>query len=258
MRCDGPVATVTLHRPEKRNALNGAVRRGLAEAVAVLVDDAAVRVVVLDGAGPVFSAGADLGDRESDGRPLAAAPGGWTQRRRGGDQWSRLLDAWEALPQVTVARVQGAAVGGGCLLAAMCDLRVVADDAFFSIPEVAIGIPLPWGGIPRLIREVGMARAREMVMTGRRIGGAEAAAWGLAHRCVPAAELDAAVEALVAELRAMPAGPLAMTKAAFAAAARVQPEMALAWPDPDVSAWASGDPETAAAAVAYRRRHLGR
>ena len=96
-----------------------------------------------------------------------------------------------------------------------------------------------------------------MVMTGRRIGGDEALCWGLAHRSVDPDTLDAETTLLVDELLSMPPGPLAMTKAAFAAIGRAEPGMAIAWSDPDVSAWAASDAESAAAAAAYRQRHLG-
>ena len=144
----GAVCTVTINRPAKLNALNGAVRAGLAAEAAVLADDTDTRVVALEGAGRAFSAGADLRGG-GDGGGLKPASSEWLVRRRPGSEWTRLLDVWEALPQVTVAKVRGPAIGGGCLLAASCDFRVAATDAFFSIPEVALGLPLPWGGVPR-------------------------------------------------------------------------------------------------------------
>jgi enoyl-CoA hydratase/carnithine racemase len=147
----------------------------------------------------------------------------------------------ERLPQATVARLHGHVIGGAFLLAAACDLRVASDDVSLSIPELAIGIPLTWAGLPRLVREIGLPRTRELVMTGRRIGGAEAQQWGLVHRLVAAHELDAAVDDLVAELLAQPAVPLAMTVDALRALGRAISGPETAWADPDLLRWSLQD-----------------
>jgi enoyl-CoA hydratase/carnithine racemase len=235
----GAVRRIELCRPARRNALDDATRQALAAQAEALAEDREVRVVVLSGAGTGFSAGADLRER----LPLEPT---WAGRRRAAGAWQRLLDAWEALPQVTVAAIHGHAIGGACLLVAACDLRVATDDAWFRIPELALGIPLTWGGLPRLEREVGLPRARDLVLTGRAIGAAEAASWGLVQRVVPREGLQAAVDDLVATLLAQPAAPLAMTKDALAATARRRTSGA--WSDPDLLAWslregARADPE---------------
>jgi methylglutaconyl-CoA hydratase len=229
VRVDGAVCHVELHRPEVRNALNEEVRAGLAAVAAEVADNPAVRVVALRGAGPAFSAGADLRERP------APAPT-WEARRRRAGAWQRVLDAWEALPQVTVAGVHGYAVGGACLLAAACDLRVAEEGAWFQIPELAIGIPLTWAGLPRLAREIGLSRVRDLVLTGRRVPASEAHAWGLVQRLAPAGGLDETFEAVVAELLAAPAAPVAMTKEALTALGRGGPAAA-AWADADLLAW---------------------
>src|SRR5207237_279332 len=149
--------------------------RSLSGKTAAEADDDDCRVVVLAGEGRHFSAGADL--RDPEGR----MPSTWSGRRRAAGAWPRLLDDLEALPQPTVARLHGAVVGGAGLIAVACDFRVAAPDLAFSIPEVALGIPLTWAGIPRLVREIGLPRAREVVMTGRVVGADDALAWGLVH-----------------------------------------------------------------------------
>src|SRR5260370_29615627 len=146
------IRTITLDRPDRLNALGPQVREALENAVADTADGEA-RIVVFQGAGRCFSAGADLKDPEPE-QPS------WQRRRRAAGRWGRLLDSIEALPQVTVASLHGHVIGGALLLAVSCDLRVAAADVRLSIPELALGIPLTWGGVPRLVREIGMpARA---------------------------------------------------------------------------------------------------
>lgn len=227
---DGVVARLVLDRAAKLNALNDELRRDLQAAVDALGERGDIRVVVVSGEGRAFSAGADLNDRVPSEPDLLV-------RRRSSGAWQRLLEDIERLPQVTVARLHGYVIGGAFLLAASCDLRVASDDVVLSIPELAIGIPLTWAGLPRLVREIGLPRTRELVMTGRRIGGDEAERWGLVHRLVPAESLDAAVDGLVAELVAQPAAPLAMTVDALRAIGRATSAPDVSWADPDLLRW---------------------
>ena len=243
----GEVRTITLDRPERLNALGAEVLASLEEVVRETATSSS-RVVVVNGAGRVFSAGADL----KDARP---APESWQAGRRESGRWGRLLDAVEALPQVTVASVHGAVIGGAVLLAAACDFRVATGDAFFQIPELAIGIPLTWAGNPRLVREIGLPHARDMVMTGRRVSAQEAERWGLVHRLVD--DLDAGTRELVDALLAMPEAPLGMTKEAFRALGRTLVSHEAAWADPDLLAAARNERESAEAAQAYVERTLG-
>ena len=230
----GAVATLTLDRPEKLNALSDELRAALQTAVDDLAERHDIRVVVVAGAGRSFSAGADLADRvEVADDPLA--------RRRASGRWHRLLDDLERLPQVTVARLHGHVIGGAALLAVACDLRVAADDLAYSIPEVAIGIPLTWAGLPRLAREIGLPRTRELVMTGRRIGAEEALGWGLVHRVVGSDALDAAVDELVSTLLAQPPTALAMTVDGLRALGRATSAADVSWADPDLLRWSLRD-----------------
>jgi enoyl-CoA hydratase/carnithine racemase len=225
---EGPVRTITLHRPDKLNALDEHVRLGLAAAVRSTAEQPDVRAVVLRGAGRSFSAGADLRD------PRGALVGESAGRRRLAGAWGRLLDELEALPQPTVAVLHGHVIGGAALLALGCDLRIGDETTAWSIPEVRLGLPLTWAGIPRLARDVGLSRARELVMTGRVVSADEAEALGLLHRVVAADELDRAASALVDQLVAADPGALASTKAAFAALGRQLGGRDLFWADPEV------------------------
>jgi enoyl-CoA hydratase/carnithine racemase len=250
---DGPVATLLLDRPEVLNALDDGVRRALDAALVELEERDDVRVILLRGAGTSFSAGADL---KSTAYPRLE--GSWTQRRRATGTWQRLLERLDRTPQVTVAALRGHVIGGAALLAAACDLRVAADDTVLRIPELAIGIPLTWTGIPLLVREVGLPLARDWVMTCRAVTSDELLRSGYAQRVVPVAQHDDAVARCVAELVALPAGPLAMTKAMTSALSRTHPAMAAGWADADLQLWAFGEPEGRDAARAYLDRQRSR
>lgn len=243
----GEVVRLTLNRPSKLNALSDEVRKSLTSAFTDLAERPEVKVVLLAGAGRSFSAGVDL---------AGAAPAAetWAERRHRAGAWQRLLDLIESVPPVTVARLHGHVVGGAALLAASCDLRIAADDLKMSIPEVALGIPLTWAGLPRLAREIGLPLTRDIVMTGRVMGAEEARRCGYAQRVVPVAELDAATEALVAELVAMPAAPLQMTRAGLRAIGKASGADSAAWADPDLIYWAGIEPEGGQARLDYMRK----
>lgn len=247
----GEVCRIRLNRPEKLNALNDDVRRGLAKAFDDLADDVSVRVVVLSGEGRSFSAGADL----ASGAIAAESGASWSARRHTFGGWQRLLERMESVPQVTVAQLHGHCIGGAALLAAACDLRIAADDLSMRIPELAIGIPLTWAGVPRLVREIGLPMARDLVMTGRTLDAAGALACGFVQRVVPAAELETATAGLVKELLDMPAGPLAITRSMFAALGRKRLGSA-GWADADLLAWSGREPEAKDAAASYVERRL--
>ncbi len=241
----GGVSHVWLDRPEKLNALNRAVLDGLSAVVDELSDDLSVRVVVLRGEGRAFSAGADLSAVTGAG----AGNRSWAQRRHASGRWQRLLDRFEALPQVTVAALHGHCIGGAVLLASACDLRIGDETLELRIPELAIGIPLTWGGVPRLVREIGLPLTRDLVMTGRTMDADEALRCGLIQRLEP---LDAGLETIVGELLAMPDAPLQMTKAMTAAISRAQMGSA-AWADADLLSWSGGEQEGIDAAARYLR-----
>lgn len=220
----GPVASITLNRPEVRNAQTPAMWRALAELGASLPEE--TRVVVVRGAGPSFSAGldrtmldptADAGDVETVAGLLALDDA----------EISATIDAYQQGftflrdPRfVSIAAVQGYAVGAGFQLALACDLRVVADDAQFAMLESSLGLVPDLTGTKPLVESVGYARALEICVTARMVGAAEAVAIGLALTAVPAAELDATVADLAGALTAAVPGVVSETKTLLAGAAQ--------------------------------------
>ncbi len=216
---DGAIATVTLNRPDRRNSLSDPMLTELAAAFAELRDDAATRVVIVTGAPPVFSAGADAGLKSSMSAEerRAAFARSKNQFRRLFERATTLL---ESLEQATIAMINGHAVGGGWGLTLACDFRWASADAQLWIPEVDLGVPLGVASTTRFVRLVGPARAKEIIMEGRRYSAAEAQALGLVHRVVPGAALASEVRAYAASLATKPFKPLAEVKARINAIAR--------------------------------------
>ncbi len=244
---DGARGSITLNRPDKLNPLSTQTLNELAAAARWFDGQPEVKVVVIAGSGRAFSAGADLaaftGPAEGAGAMREAADAG-----------RRMADAIEAMRAVTIARLHGHCVGGGLVLAAACDLRVAADTTRFCIPEVDLGIPLAWGGIPRLVREIGPALTKELVMTCRPFGPDEAKAAGFLNRVVPAADLDEEVEALVRELLTKSVLTLGVTKRHTNAVTEGMFATARSWSDADGLVTALHDPESRDAAAAYLQR----
>ena len=178
------IVTLTIRRPDALNALSTAVCRELVAALDAVGQDPAARVLILTGEGRAFSAGADLKERAG-----AAEDAIWRHNRA----IFQVPLAIEALPVPSIAAINGLAVGGGCEIALGCDLRWAADTAELGCPEVTRGIIPAAGGTQRLARLIGPARAMRLVLTGRRIGAAEAHRLGLVDAVVPAAGLPAAV-----------------------------------------------------------------
>jgi enoyl-CoA hydratase len=181
----GPVATVTLNRPDKLNALNEALLEELAMVLQDLERDATVRVAVLTGAGDkAFVAGADI-EAMSEMTPARA--------KAFADLGHAIGDRIEGARFPVIAAVNGFALGGGCELALACDFLYASDKAKFGQPEVSLGVMPGFGGTQRLARRVGLGRARELCYTGDRIGAEEALRIGLANAVVPHGELLARV-----------------------------------------------------------------
>jgi methylglutaconyl-CoA hydratase len=202
---DGPVETVTLNRPQVRNAFNDAVIAELTEWAAAAARDSTLRVAVLAGAGSTFSAGADLAWMS---RMVEASH---DENVRDAERLAAMFYALDTLPVPVIGRVQGAALGGGCGLAAVCDIVAAASDAVFGFTEVKLGI-LPAVISPFALAKIGRSAARELFLTGARFPAARAREIGLVHRVVPEAELDAAVTASVRELLAAGAGAVVAAK----------------------------------------------
>lgn len=210
---DGPVATVVLDRPDALNAITPQMLADLGDVLAALAADPEVRVVVLTGAGRAFSAGVDLkalGERSLDGGKV-------------GDILDiparRVTGLLAEMPKATIAMVNGFCFTGALEIALACDIVVCAEEAKLADTHAKWGLRPTWGMSVRLPAAVGAARARELSLTARTFTGADAAAWGLAARAVPLAELDDAVAAIAAEI----AGN---SPAAVAAAKELQREVA--------------------------------
>jgi enoyl-CoA hydratase/carnithine racemase len=253
---EGPLGRLTLNRPERLNAIGATMLQELAEAARWFDGHRDLRVVIMSGAGRAFCAGADLKDPPAAGQ--LGSEKSWLFRREAGQYGLRAADALEQMRAVTIAQVQGYAVGGGVVLTAVCDLRVMAEDAWFFIPEIDLGLPLSWGGIPRLVREIGPAMTKELVMTCRRFGAAEAKALGFVNRVVPPAQLVTEVEELARELIAKPSVPVAITKEHVNAVTRAASAGLTPYADGDVLMSTLGEEESRAAARAYRARTLGK
>jgi enoyl-CoA hydratase/carnithine racemase len=242
-----------LARPDKLNPLSTHTLREIAAAAAWFDAQPEVRVVVVSGQGRAFSAGADIGGFAPAGGDAAPATGP-VDPRADADAGRVMADAVEAMAAVTVARIHGWCVGGAVVLATACDLRVAADGATFSIPEVDLGIPLTWGGIPRLVREIGPTATKDLVMTCRRFDAAEALALGLLNRVVAAGELDAVVDELAAAIATKPRLPIASTKRHVDSVTAGMVGMARTWSEADSLLAARRDPESVASAAAYLER----
>lgn len=189
---EGPIGRLTLNRPEKLNALSPATLKELVQAARWFDSRPDIRVVIVAGAGRAFCAGFDLNFfGGADSRP----PG-----HEDADLGRVMTEQLAGMRALTIAAIQGRCVGGGVVIAAACDLRIVADDAIFSIPEIDMGIPLAWGGIPRLVREIGPVMARELVLDCREFSAAEALVLRFVNRCVPSGRLADEASAWAARL----------------------------------------------------------
>jgi enoyl-CoA hydratase/carnithine racemase len=228
---EGPRGELWLARPDKLNPLSTQTLAELEDAARWFDRHPGLKVVVVGGRGRAFSAGADLGSFRGDA-DRGAREQGWRTGR-----------ALEEMRAVTIARIHGWCVGGGVVIAAACDLRVASTAARFSIPEIDLGIPLAWGGVPRLVREIGPALTKELVMTGREFSPDEARAAGFLNRVVEEGDLDATLDALVADLVAKPALSLLATKAHTNAVTESMVGTGRSWSDADGLAAGFLDPE---------------
>jgi methylglutaconyl-CoA hydratase len=205
VQVDGPVARLLLARPEVRNAFDGATVRELRAALDAVSAREDVRVLVLGGRGPVFSAGADLSWMQ--------AVAGFTAGENLADalELAGLFDALDRSPKAVVARVQGAALGGGAGLVAVADVAVAASGTLFGFTEVRLGL-VPAVISPWVLRKIGYSAGRELFLTGERFSSERALAVGLVHQVVSESELDAAVDERVRQLLLSAPGAVAAAK----------------------------------------------
>jgi enoyl-CoA hydratase/carnithine racemase len=241
-------ALITIERPRTLNSLDLATLNALETAAAEVAGRSSTKVVVVAGRGRAFSSGVDLS---------LLGGGDGVDPRQVGEAGRTMIEAFDSIPAVTVAALRGAVVGGGLVLASACDLRVAADDTYFSIPEVDLGLPLGWGGVPRLVRELGPAMTRELIMTCRPFTAQEAKEAGFINQVVAPSDLDRTVEELVSTLcaksrevlRAVKRTVLEASEEMLAARGRIA--------DAEIIAAVSADPESrrsAATYIANRRR----
>ena len=213
------IATVTINRPHRKNAVTGDMWAQLAETFRSLSADADIRCVVITGAGGEFCSGADLSAREGSGRPVHQL----AAMRAVNDAALAL----HRMPQPTIAKVRGVAVGAGCNMALGCDLVVASENARFSEIFAKRGLSVDFGGTWLLPRRVGLHRAKELALFGDIISAADAREMGLVNRVLPDGELDAFVDGWARRLAAGPPIALALTKRMLNNAMNVTMEEAL-------------------------------
>jgi enoyl-CoA hydratase len=213
----GAIATVYFNRPEKLNPITGKLLTEMLDVAGEFRDDEETRVVILTGKGRSFCAGADIGGLTANAGAQAQRAQTDVGRLRAARTGWRVMDEWERLDQVTIAAVNGFAIGGGLSLAMACDFRIAAAGARIWIPEVALGVPYMWGSVTRLVNLVGMSKAKEMIMICDEIGADEALKIGLISQVVPADRLSAAALEFAGKLVSKPPMALRRTKEFFKA-----------------------------------------
>ena len=213
---DGPVCWITLNRPERMNAVTPELYEALAEAVARAAEDAAVRAVVLTGAGRAFCAGRDL---KAPAAVPAATPGDWLERRvEYLRRHARITFQLHDMPKPTIAMINGACAGAGLSLAGACDLRIAGDGAVLTSAFVKAGLPGDMGGTWFWSRILGTGKARRLYLMSERFDAAAAERFGLVDRVVPIEMLHATVSELAAGLAATSPRALRHAKALLNAA----------------------------------------
>jgi len=201
----GPIATITLNRPERRNALSLELMLDLIGALGDLSSNAETRAIILAANGKAFSAGHDLSEMVE--RTIG-------DYRRIFDVCTELMQKIHSIPQPMIAQVQGIATAAGCQLVATCDLAVASENATFATPGVKIGLFCTTPMVA-LSRAVGRKRAMEMLLTGRMVDAHTAAEWGLVNRAVPAAQLEPETRALACQVAEASSLTVAIGKQAF-------------------------------------------
>ena len=240
---EGRIGRATLNRPEKLNALSRQLMSEIVQLGAWLKLREDIRVIIVAGAGRSFSAGFDLND-------FSSASAGETPRQAA-DLGRLATDALTDVPQLTIAAVHGHCVGGGVVFVGACDLRVATTDTTFIIPEVDLGIPLAWGGIPRLVREIGPALTKELVLTCRPFGADEAKSIGFINQVVAPGDLEATVTHLAQNLASKTLYSLHSTKQQVNAVMEEIAGTGRSAGDADMLVYAMRDPESRDATARY-------
>ena len=201
----GAVATVTLNRADRRNAITVGMMRELIEISRGFAADETTRAVIVRAEGPDFSVGADLKQRDGGQTSLL-------MRRRGAELGATLMREMQAIPQPTICAVSGVATGAGACIASACDFRIADAAARIGYGEVKIGINLMWNAAPICLRLVGPARAKRMIMTGALFDAATLERWGFLDEIAPTGELGARAQAWAEEYAALPPMAVQMIK----------------------------------------------
>ena len=253
LQVGGGVASVRFNRSYAMNALSPQLLEELAEALESLHDRPDVQVVVLEGMGRAFSVGFDLhamasllnddGTLDIDAVQRSAALG------------RRVIEAIQRQSAVTIASVHGFAVGGGFLMLAACDLRIATHDLICSVPEVDLGLPLMWGGVPLLMSELGRGLARDLILTGRRFGCDALTGTHFIHRLVTEDERDKATGEMVATLLDKPKEALLQMKGQLQDASGVDTPSSM--PDPERLQLCATHPAFVPTLMAYVQRLRG-
>ncbi len=262
-RVDGPIGQLVLNQPRSLNPLSATCLQELIDAATWFNARPEVKAVVVSGAGRAFCAGADLSTFGDTGIGTNAAAGtgaaevtGHRSARESADLGRLMVEAIERMEAVTIAAVHGHCVGGGVLLAAACDLRLATESTRWIIPEVDIGIPLAWGGIPRLVREIGPAATRDLVITCRPFTSAEAFNLGLLNEVVDDDQLTERADELAELVASKSALTLKATLRAVDAAAEALVPTGGCWSDADALLSATRDPESREVAARYLRDRI--
>jgi enoyl-CoA hydratase/carnithine racemase len=204
---DGHIATVTLNRAERRNAITAEMMQELERISREFLHDEQTRVVIFRAEGRDFSVGADL-----SASPSARTDASILMRRRAAEFGAQLMRSMQEIPQPTICAVKGVATGAGGCITSACDFRIGAEDARIGYGEVKLGINLMWNAVPICVHLVGPARAKRMIMTGKLFDAATLERWGFLDEVVPLADLDAAARAMAEEYAALPPNSVQMIK----------------------------------------------
>ena len=220
---EGRIAVVRFDRGDKVNALSPEAMRQLRAAARSFEEDLDTSVVILTGTEHAFSAGFDL----KDGERRTEAAKGLAEQRRSIRVGPTMCKAWAEMEQVTIAAIEGFAIGGGAALAVSLDFRILGKGAHLRIPEIALGLNMSWGSIPRLMQLIGPARTKlAVILANDRIDAAKAEAWGLAEQVAPDGQVFAEAMHLATRIAEMPPIPVKMTKSTVNRLAGVHDELA--------------------------------
>lgn len=207
----GGIWTVRINRPEVRNVLSIELMKELTDVALRLHEEPDVRAVILSSNGKVFTAGADLKDAKRwDGQAATLA-----ERRAFPYVGERMCQAWEDIPAMTICAVEGYCIGGGVALAASTDLRIVGASGYFWLSEIALGIPLSWGALPRLVRMLGPAKAKRAIVLCDKLVGKEAVDFGIADYLAADGQAYAQALGLARRIADLPEVSVKMSKEAI-------------------------------------------